>query len=327
MTIKNKTAVIFGGTGFIGTQIVRELGALGCRVKVATRVPERAYFLRTCGSVGQVVPVACDYNDAESVRKAVAGCDYVVNCIGSLVQKKRGGFQRAHVEIPQKIAQACAVEGADRFVHISALSAERGTSQYAKSKHQGEQAVAKAFPAATILRPSVVFGPNDRFFNMFAELARFLPALPLIGGGTTKFQPVYVGDVADAVLAALTVPSARGHVFELAGPETVDFRQIYQRIAQYTGRRRMMVPLPFAIAKIEAFFLGALPSPILTRDQVESLKTDNIRNSSSYGLEHLGIMPTEMDVILPEYLSRYKKGGARAKPVMTAAQLDHQKAA
>ena len=312
--MNNKTATVFGGTGFIGTQIVRELAKKGWTVKVATRIPESAYFLRTCGVVGQVVPFACDYSESKSIAAAVHGADYVVNCIGLLYEKRKGDFERAHVDLAKDIAKACAKENVERFVHVSSLGVNAG-SKYGTTKLEGEKAVTKAFPLATILRPSVVFGHNDEFFNMFASLSRIAPVLPLIGGGHTKFQPVYVGDVADAAMAAITLPAVgendpRGKIFELGGPEVVDFKEVYQRLFKYTGRSRKTMSLPWGIAKMQARILSLLPKPLLTVDQVESLKSDNVVGKDAKKLQDLGVSPTSMDLILPEYLCRFKPGGA-----------------
>ncbi|MGH1374725.1 MAG: complex I NDUFA9 subunit family protein [Alphaproteobacteria bacterium] len=316
MTHKTQVATVFGGTGFIGRQIVRELAARGLVVKVATRVPERAYFLKPCGAVGQVVPFACDYTDMHSIQSAVRGSDYVINCIGVLFEKgKKQKFQKQHVDIPVMIAKACADENVGRFVHISALGCDSGQSKYAKSKYDGEKALSENYSGVTILRPSVVFGEDDNFFNMFAELARYLPFLPLIGGGKTKFQPVYVGDVADAAMeVALSFSGAyQGKVYQLGGPDVVDFTGVYERISRYTGRQRRLISYPYWLAKFEAFFLSFLPKPLLTVDQVESLKHDNIVGEGALGFSHLGIEPKSMDLILPSYLSRYKSGGRFAQ--------------
>lgn len=313
-----KTACIFGGTGFIGTQVVRELAARGVRIKVATRTPESAYFLRPCGSVGQIVPYRCDYGDAENIRSAVSGCDYVVNCTGILFEKKKNSFERVHVDIPAAIAKACADEGVERFVHISALGIEAATSQYAHSKFQGEKAVKNVFPAVSILRPSVVFGEDDDFFNKFASMAPLVPFLPLIGGGHTKFQPVFVGDVADAVIACLTLPAMgqdnpQGKTFALGGPDVVSFKGIYETMFEYTENPRPLVNLPWGLAKMQASLFSLMPTPILTTDQVESLKTDNIVGKDALALENLGVRATAMRSILPTYLGRYKPGGRFAK--------------
>ncbi len=317
MTKQHKVATIFGGTGFIGQQIVRELAAQGVTIKVATRFPESAYFLRPCGVVGQIVPFACDYSDPKSIENAVDGSDYVVNCIGILYEKRKNSFNKVHTDIPREIAKACKKKKVGKFVHISALGADRGTSRYAKSKLAGEKAVHKNFKDATILRPSVVFGPDDNFFNMFAELARYFPALPLIGGGKTKFQPVYVGDVSDAVIAALHCTKgddgAAGQIYELGGPDVVNFKEVYEIIFKATQRRRALIPLPWCVAKLEASVLQLLPKPLLTRDQVESLKTDNVVADDMPGLEALGIDATSLKQLVPTYLERYRPGGAFAE--------------
>lgn len=314
---QQEIATVFGGTGFIGRQIVRELAKAGYVVKVATRVPEGAYFLKPYGHVGQIVPFSCDYDEPASIAAAVDQAGIVVNCIGILYEKKRGAFEKAHVRIPEEIARACKKSKVRRFVHISALGADKGTSKYARTKLAGEKAVKKAFKDVTILRPSVVFGPEDSFFNMFAEMSRYMPVLPLIGGGKTKFQPVYVGDVADAMMAAATLPVAGeqnpcGRTYELGGPEIVTFAEIYERLFSYTGRRRCLVSLPFGLAKVQAGFMNLLPHPPLTPDQVESLKTDNIVSPGAAGLDALGITPTSMEMILPDYLECYRSGGRLA---------------
>lgn len=315
MTRQNKIATIFGGTGFIGTQVVRELAKRGIVVKVATRVPERAYFLKPSGAVGQIVPVVCDYTDEKSIAEAVKASDYVINCIGVLYERgRRQTFEAVHVDLPEAIAKACNKAGVKRFVHISALGCDVGTSKYAKSKLAGEKAVMKKYKNATILRPSVVFGEGDAFFNMFAHLSRFLPVLPLIGGGHTKFQPVFVGDVADAVMVALERPALgkhnpQGHIYELGGPDVITFREVYERLFKYTERQRCLVSVPFAIGKIEGFFLQFLPKPLLTPDQVESLKTDTVVSGALPGFADLGLRPKSMDLILPQYLPAYRAGG------------------
>ncbi len=315
MSKNQKIATVFGGTGFVGTQVVRELASRGIIVKIATRVPERAYFLKPCGAVGQIVPYACSYSDPKSIAAAVSGADYVVNCVGILYEKgKKRTFQKAHVDTPEVVAKACKKAGVKRVVHISALGIEDCGSKYAKSKLAGERALLKAFPAATILRPSVIFGEGDKFFNMFAGLAEILPMLPLIGGGKTKFQPVYVGDVADAVVTALEGSSVgyddlQGQIYELGGPDVVSFKEIYEILFAQTGRTRMLINLPFCIAKIEAAFMSLLPNPPLTPDQVESLKSDVVVGAKANCLDDLGLRATSMDMILPTYLARYRPGG------------------
>lgn len=305
-------ATVFGGTGFIGRQVVRLLAQRGYIVKVATRAPERAYFLRPCGNIGQVVPWACNPLDQKSLAAAVAGSDVVVNTIGILYERGRQTFQIAHVETPAAIAAACTRAGVRHFVHISALGVERSGAKYARSKLAGEKAILQYFPGATILRPSLVFGEDDNFFNRFARLAQILPALPLIGGGFTKFQPVYIGDVAAAVMAGLK-PQAQGKIYELGGPEILDFKRIYERIFEYTGPR-WLFPLPFKLAHVQAWFMSFLPSPLLTPDQVELLKTDNIVGPQALTLKDLGIRPVALDLILPRYLINYRAGGRFGPP-------------
>ena len=318
---RDKIATIFGGTGFLGRQIVRELAAQGVTVKVATRVPERAYFLKPCGSVGQVVAVPCDYSNAGNVHDAVKGSDFVINCIGILYEKgKRSTFQRAHVDVPAMIAKACADENVARFVHVSALGCDTGASRYAKTKLDGEKAVLSNYAKATILRPSVMFGEDDHFFNKFAEMSRYVPFLPLIGGGKTKFHPVFVGDVADAALRALSDNSRQyqGKVYQLGGPAVLDFKDIYAVLFKHTGRERRLVSVPFALAKFQARFLSLLSwlilaQQLLTPDQVESLKTDNVVEKGALGFGTFGIEPKSMDLILPRYLGQYKSGGRFSK--------------
>lgn len=304
-----KMACVFGGTGFIGRQIVRELAKAGYTVKVATRVPERAFFLKPCGNVGQIVPFACRTSDEASLRAAVHGCEVVINCVGILFEKGKSTFTKIHTELPRAIAKACALEKAGRLLHISALSCEESESKYGKSKRNGELAVLENFPKATILRPSVVFGPEDGFFNMFGKMATVLPALPLIGGGKTKFQPVYVGDVADAALKAATNPACEGQIYELGGPETLTFREIYERLFAQTGRKRLLVSLPWGMAKLQGCVMSLLPKPPLTADQVDSLRTDNIVSAGAKTLADLGIAPTTLDIVLPTYLARFRPGG------------------
>ncbi|MGH1397678.1 MAG: complex I NDUFA9 subunit family protein [Alphaproteobacteria bacterium] len=319
MTANYKTATIFGGTGFVGKQIVRELAAKGFRVKVATRVPERAYFLKPYGNVGQVVPFQCDYSDPKSITQAIEGSEIVVNCIGILFENARQKFQGVHVDLPVRIAKAASKAGVSSFVHISALGCDTGTSKYAQSKLEGEQGVFSNFKNAVILRPSIIFGEDDNFFNMFAGMSTVLPILPLIGGGTTKFQPVYVGDVADAVIAATNDANTHGKIYALGGPEVMSFKALFEKMFEYTQNPVPLVPVPFGLAKLQAFFLSLLPTPLLTRDQVESLKTDNIVAGDALTLIDLGVNATALDMILPNYLTRYRKGGRFADTSLNEA--------
>ncbi len=312
MAHREKVATVFGGTGFLGRQVVRRLAARGVTVKIATRVPERASFLKTCGAVGQVVPVQCDYSDPGSISSVIRESDFVVNCVGILYErKKRAKFEHEHVDVPAMIAKACDDEGASRLVHISALGCDTGVSKYAQTKYDGENAVRTNFSDAVILRPAVMFGQDDDFFNKFAELARFSPFLPLIGGGEVRMQPVYVGDVADVVMECLfdSCGKFQGKLFQIGGPDIVTLKDIYQKLFKYTGRTKKLLSVPFGIAKFEAAFLKYWPKPILTPDQVDSLKTDSVVDGKAMGIGVFDVHPKSMDLVLPSYLETYKSGG------------------
>jgi len=306
-----KKACIFGGTGFIGRHVVQGLAKAGFTVVVATRMPEQAYFLKPLAAPGQIVPLACDVRDDNAIAAALKGCDIVINCIGILAEKgKSARFDALHAKLPARIGRAACAAGVSRLVHISAMGVETSSSRYAASKRDGEKGLRTAFPDAVILRPSVVFGDGDKFFNMFASLSRLLPAFPLIGGGKTRFQPVFGGDVAQAVLnAAIGQKDVAGKIYELGGPDILTFREIYEKLFQHTGRPRALVPVPWGIAAIQGTVMGVMPNPLLTRDQVESLKTDTVVPPGALTLSDLGIAPTAMDSILAGYLSRHRPGG------------------
>jgi len=310
MELRNVT--VFGGSGFLGRYIVQRLAHGGARVRVATREPESAKFLQPLGVVGQVMAVQANLRHEPSVRRAVEGADAVVNCVGVLFERGRQGFGAVHVNGAARVAQAAADAGARRLLHVSALGADaESPSAYARSKAAGEKAVVEAFPGAVVLRPSVVFGPEDDFFNRFAALARILPVLPLIGGGETRFQPVYVGDVADAALKLLTDEEASG-VWELGGPRVYTFKELMQFVLRETGRRSLLLPLPFGLAKFKAAFLQFLPNPPLTPDQVELLRSDNVVADGARTLKDLGLAPTPAEAVVPGYLARYRRGGKLA---------------
>ncbi|MGB0843443.1 MAG: complex I NDUFA9 subunit family protein [Alphaproteobacteria bacterium] len=307
---KGRIATVFGGSGFIGSQIVRELAAQGWVVRVAVRRPSRALELKTSGDVGQVLPMVATTTDRNSVRAAVSGACLVVNATGILFETKTQTFDGIHNKGPAFIAEACKDFGVDRLVHISALGADiQSNSDYARSKAAGEEAVFNRFKSATILRPSVVFGPEDQLFNRFGLMARTAPMLPLIGGGETKLQPVYVGDVADAALSALANPSTRGQTYELGGPEVVTFKELLTYLLKLVRRNRRLQSISFGFAKFIAKFAQLLPNPVLTVDQVKLLKADNVVDSQAKGLGDLGIKPTSMDAIVPSYVEQYRAGG------------------
>jgi uncharacterized protein YbjT (DUF2867 family) len=303
---------VFGGSGFLGRHTVRALARAGWRIKVATRHPNMAFFLRPLGSVGQIDFVKCDVADAEQVQHAVLGAGAVINLTGILFQKGQT-FEEVQAEGAANIAQAAIAAGATSLVHVSAIGADaESDSDYAVTKAQGEAAVREAFPAATILQPSIIFGPEDGFFNKFAAMARMFPALPLIGGGKTRFQPVFVGDVAAAIVAALGSPDAKGRTYELGGPTSYSFKELLELILRETGRRRPLVPLPFGLAMFKAAFLQMLPNPLLTMDQVRLLKKDNVVSPTAAGLSDLGITPTSVEAVVPSYLWRYRAKGEYA---------------
>ncbi len=306
-------ATVFGGSGFIGRYVVEQLADRGAVVTVAVRNPEAAKFLKPLGDVGQVTPVRANLLDEAAVQRVVAGADSVINLVGILYESGRHKFGSIHVEGAARIARATAAAGGKRLVHISAIGADRDArSEYARSKAAGEAAVREHFPAATILRPSIVFGREDGFFNLFAGLARLLPVLPLYGGGKTRFQPVYVGDVAAAVMAVLDDPAAAGQAYELGGPRVYSFAELMRLVVTTIERRRMLVPVPFAIGGLQAMFLELLPRPPLTRDQLKQLKSDNVVGADVPGLAALGIEPTAVEALLPTYLARYRpRGGVR----------------
>lgn len=308
MAIRNVT--VFGGSGFLGRYVVKRLAARGMRVRVAVRDPERAAFVKPMGDVGQVAPVQANIRDQASVARAVDGADAVINCVGILYERGRQRFAAVHADGAGRIAAAAAAAGVGRLLHVSAIGADvDATARYARSKGEGEQAVRDAFAGATIVRPSIMFGPEDDFFNRFALLAQFLPALPLIGGGKTKFQPVYVGDVATAIEGMLDDSGTGGKTYELGGPRVYTFEELLRLLLQQIGRRCLLLPVPFGVVKFQAAFLQMLPVPPLTMDQVELLKSDNVVSEGAEGLDTLGLRATPLEGILPTYIYRYRRGG------------------
>jgi len=308
-------ATVFGGTGFIGRHVVQRLVAAGHEVRVAVRDTEAAQVLKPLGVVGQVVPLHAPLSDAAAVARAVVGATLVVNLVGILAEAKPGDFDRVHHQGAAIIARACAIAGAQRLVHLSAIGADAASpSLYARSKAAGEAAVRAAFPAAVILRPSVVFGPDDAFFNRFARMAQIAPIMPVFAGDT-RFQPVHVGDVADAVLAGLTRADVQGKTFELGGPKVWTMRELLVWIMTQSGHRRPMVPVPAGLARLQASVLERLPGKLLTRDQLILLKRDNVVADGAAGLAELGIAPLAVEQAVPAYLARYRPGGvAPAQP-------------
>jgi uncharacterized protein YbjT (DUF2867 family) len=323
MMATRSVATVFGGSGFIGRYVVKRLAHKGFVVRVAVRDTERALFLKPMGAVGQVVPLYASLTNAATVHRAVDGADLVVNTVGILAEQRSGEFHRIHAEGAGLVAKLSAGAGVARLVHISAIGADPGAaSHYAASKWVGEALVREAFPGVTILRPSLVFGPEDNLFNRFAGMARLLPFMPVICGDT-QFQPVYVGDVADAVMAALIRSDTAGAMYELGGPRVWRFRELLAYILRETGRRRPMVDVPMGLARLQARMMELLPGKPLTRDQLLMLASDNVVGPDVPGLKELGVVPTPVELVVPIYLRRFQPGGGR-RPMLPQDRIGHQ---
>lgn len=312
----SKLVTIYGGSGFVGRYIARRMAKLGWRVRVAVRRPNEAGFVRPYGAVGQVVPVFCNIRDDDSVRAAMAGADAVVNCVGTFDMGGRNNFDAVQHEGAARIARIAAESGVERLVHLSAIGADpEAESAYARSKALGEAAIQEAFPAAVVLRPSVIFGTEDQFFNRFAGMTRWGVVLPVVGA-QTKFQPVYVDDVAQAAVKGALGEAVPG-IYELGGPEVKTFRALVQDMLKVVYRRRLVMNIPFFLARIMAGILdlvqavtgGLVRNSILTRDQVKSLRHDNVVADGARGFAALGMTPTPYEAILPEYLYRFRPAG------------------
>lgn len=313
---QRSVAVVFGGSGFIGRYVVKRLAAAGHVVRVAGRDTERAKSLMTAGRVGQVVPLYVSLANEGTVQRAVDGADLVVNLVGILSEGRPGDFHRLQAEGAGRIATAAAAAGVERMVQLSAIGADPASaSAYATSKAAGEAAVRAALPGAAILRPSVVFGAEDKFFNRFGAMAMTLPFMPVIHGDT-RFQPVYVGDVADAVLAALS-PSAAGTTHELGGPRVYTFRELLAYILHETRRNRHLWEVPLGLARFQARLGELVPGKPFTRDQLVLLGRDNVATPGTPGLTELGITPTPIELVVPAYLDRYRAGGGKREEVPT----------
>ncbi len=308
---------IFGGSGFVGSQVVRALAKRGSRIRVAVRNPGRGYRLRMSGDVGQIEVVQANIRDADSVARALEGAEACVNAVAVLYEAGRQRFDTLHVDGARTIAVTARAAGIDRFTQISAIGADAGASSvYARTKAAGEAAVREIIPSAVILRPSVVFGPDDQFFNRFATMATVSPALPLIGGGDTLFQPVFVGDVAAAVAQAVWDPATAGYTYELGGPGIYSFKALMTLLLADIGRPRLLVPVPFPLARLLGK-AGDLIAPLglvppITSDQVELLRTNNVVAPGALGLADLGVAANALEPIISTYLYRYRNGGQYA---------------
>jgi NADH dehydrogenase len=327
LRLKGSQVAVFGGSGFIGRHLVRRLAAAGAVVRIAVRDPVAAADLKPQGDVGQIVPIRADVTEPADIAAAVAGTAAVVNLVGILAEKGRQTFEAVHHKAAGEVAAAAAAAGVKRLVHVSALGANKTSdSDYSRTKALGEEAVLKAFPEATILRPSVVFGPEDHFFNLFAAVARLSPVLPvfgaapklvfapgklpklkLFGKGGPKFQPVYVGDIAEAILRVLESREAAGKRYELGGPRVYSFKDLMDLLLAEIGRRRILVPVPLPVLAVEAAVLELLRLDIITRDQVRLLARDNVVNRRALSFADLGLQPKTVEIILPTYLDRFRR--------------------
>jgi len=316
--MNKRLVTIFGGAGFIGRYLVRELAQKGWRVRIISRSPGLCGHMQPLGDVGQIVAQAIDTKDEAALTRLLSDSEAVVNLVGILHETSRQTFDEIHGALPGRIARAAAAAGVGRVVHVSAIGANADSSSaYARSKAAGEAAVRDAFQRAVILRPSIVIGPEDDFFNRFASMARMLPALPLIGGGRTRFQPIYVGDVAKAIMASLDDGKAFGRTFELGGPKVYSFEALLRYLLSVIGRKRFLIDLPWGLAAIQARLFELLPTPPLTRDQIELLKTDNVVGDDMPNLADLDLAPTPIEMIAPTYLTRHRiaSGSDRAETV------------
>ena len=321
-----RLVTVFGGSGFVGRYVVRALAKDGWRIRVAMRRPHLAGELRVMGDVGQVELMQANIRFPDSVARTLDGAEAVVNLVGVLYEAGRQGFEALHAASVKSLADQAAAMGVTRLVQVSAIGADLNSpSKYAQTKAKGEAAARAAMPAAVVLRPSIVFGPEDDFFNRFAAMANLSPVLPLIGGGTTRFQPVYAGDVGAAVAAAMADPAAAGRTFELGGPGVYTFRELMELMLRETHHRRALVPVPTPLARImggagdlQARLLPVI-APQITTDQVAMLQRDNVADPALPGLAALGVTPTALEAVLPTYLWKYRKGGQFAEPLASDA--------
>ena len=307
MILNNQVITIFGGTGFLGRYIVRSLAKTGARINIVSRNPNDYVFLKTAGSLGQISLLRGSIADHKLLEELIAKSDIIINAVGILFETKKQSFAQVHSDFPEFLAKMSHKHKIKKLIHISALAVDRAVgSKYAESKLRGEKLLKENFANATILRPSVIFGEEDQFFNKFAFLSNFSPMLPLIEQGKTKFQPVYVVDIAKAVYNIVAYEGYDNKTYELGGPDIYSFKEIYQYILQILERKRFLIKIPNFMAKIMAVMFELLPNPMLTRDQLKLLKTDNITKKKVNSFFHLQIQPYKIEEIVPKYLQIYK---------------------
>ena len=306
----NQQIAIFGGGGFLGRHLIRELTKVNYRIKVATRNPYLKGYLRPLGNPGQIELIKTNVFNTEDVKQILKNCDYVINLLGILYETRKQKFIQIHSQFPYLLGNLCNEFRIKNLIHISALGVkEKHSSKYMQTKLQGEKNIQSIFKSTTILRPSLVFGPEDKFFNTFASIARISPALPLIGGGKTKFAPVYCADVGKAITRALELKNTTPKIYEIAGPENYSFKELMEILLTEIKKKRFLINIPFNIAKFHSYFLQMFPKPILTTDQVELLKYDNIASGQYPNLNDLGIKGKTINSILPQYIYRFRNYG------------------
>jgi uncharacterized protein YbjT (DUF2867 family) len=332
--MSRRVVTVFGGSGFVGRHVIQRLAKQGAQVRVATRDTEATNYLKPMGEIGQITPVPVNFSNKKSIVRALKGASQAINLIGILYQKRKSTFEKVHVEIAHNIAHAATQVGVNALVHISALGASsQSDSIHARSKAAGEEAVKRAFQEAVIVRPSAIFGQEDHFFNMFASLARFTPIMPVFGcqptskfkffglntpfgidffgEGGTRMQPVFVADVANAIVKILEINTTPHKLYELGGPKVYSFKEMMEMVLKESGRPRILVPFPFTAAKLAAWFLEILPKPLITCDQLTSLKSDNVNSSDFPGFDELAIKPSAAEAVLPTYLRQYRPPARR----------------
>tara|TARA_B100000029_G_scaffold188852_1_gene186559 strand:- start:1569 stop:2519 length:951 start_codon:yes stop_codon:yes gene_type:complete len=310
MQNNQKIIAIFGGGGFIGKQLMRKLTKLDYLIKVATRNPYLRGYLKPLGNPGQIELFKTDIFNPQDVKQVLNNCDLAINLVGILHETKKQKFDQIHKQFPFLLSSLCNETGVKNLIHVSALGVkEKHVSKYMQSKLEGEKKIQQTFKSSVILRPSICFGSEDKFFNSFASIAQFSPILPLIGGGKTKFAPIYVGDVAEAIVRALELNNLEPKIYELGGPENYTFKELMEIILNEIKKKRYLISVPFGVAKLQSYFLQMLPNPILTPDQVEILKFNNIVSGEHPTLKDLGIRGKTIESVLPEYIYRFRTGG------------------
>ena len=310
MQNNQKIIAIFGAGGFLGKHLMRELTKLDYRVKVATRNPYLKGYLKPLGNPGQIELFKTNIFNTEDVKQVLKNCDLAINLVGILYETRKSKFDQIHSQFPRLLCNSCNEFGIKNLIHISALGVkEKHNSKYMQSKLQGEKNIKDIFKPSVILRPSVVFGPEDKFFNTFASIAQLSPFLPLIGGGKTKFAPIYVGDVVKAIVKTLELNNSEPKIYELGGPKNYSFKELMEILLTEIKKKRLLIPIPFGVAKFQSYFLQMMPNPLLTPDQVELLKHNNIISGDHPTLKDLGITGTSIQSILPKYIYRFRTGG------------------